>query len=291
MNHSRKWVLVAEDDQDVRELIKSDLEIAFDSTVKVIEARDGIEASSKLGYQAFDCILTDLQMPRRNGTQFIEWVKKHPINQNTPIIVVTGFPDPELEARYYGMKILEKPYQREDLFQAVKTQFKLGKLNERLGAEVLNNLIASCQSFLVKILKDNVGLEKPYVKQSGEELPGDLISCLKIKTQTGSCRIGIGVDGTVIDALSKAAGASDENSRSKVLDSALNLIFQQTCKVFADTSGYQPLLEDRMVFTDKTTFAYNEIKSASGIIIPIKTDFGRVYAQAINERSKRRVAA
>ena len=54
--------------------------------VRVVEAKDGSDAANKLQLQAFDCIITDLKMPRKDGGQFINSVKESQFNAKTPII-------------------------------------------------------------------------------------------------------------------------------------------------------------------------------------------------------------
>lgn len=76
----RRWILLVEDDPDAREVLMEDLFDAFGNSIKFVEAKDGVEATHKLTFQAFDCIITDLQMPNRDGKQFIEFVKKSPLN-------------------------------------------------------------------------------------------------------------------------------------------------------------------------------------------------------------------
>ena len=190
MQVHKKWILLVEDDADVQEIMSHDLEDHFDGAVKIITAKDGLEATRKLTFQAFDCIVTDLNMPHRDGVHFIEWVKGNPLNASTPLIVVTGFPDMNLKKKYPSMPMLEKPYQKSELNDALTKQLSLGRLDQRVGAEVLNILIQACDHFLQQVIKESPTPKTPLVKKRGEDLMGEIIGCMIIKTKEGICPSG-----------------------------------------------------------------------------------------------------
>ena len=71
-NTDWKWVLIKRRWSGHQRVDAWSIEAEFLEKLKIVEARDGIEASQKLTYQAFDLIITDLNMPKRDGAQFIE---------------------------------------------------------------------------------------------------------------------------------------------------------------------------------------------------------------------------
>jgi CheY-like chemotaxis protein len=87
-----RWVLLAEDDDDIRTLIRDSLIAEVESSgngvlLKVVEAKDGTEALEQAVVQRFHCVITDLRMPRTTGDEFIRSMQSHPLNANTPTLI------------------------------------------------------------------------------------------------------------------------------------------------------------------------------------------------------------
>jgi len=84
---SRKRVLVVEDTLTTRTLEKNILEAAgFDVTTAV----DGEDALIKLYEKSFDIVVSDVQMPRLDGFQLTERIKKEERFKDLPVILVTA---------------------------------------------------------------------------------------------------------------------------------------------------------------------------------------------------------
>ncbi len=279
---NRKWILLVEDDPDLRLVVRDAIENHYDYNVKVIEAKDGVEASSKLSGQAFDCIITDLQMPNRDGKSFIDWVKRSAMNESTPIVVTTGFPDSSIEKKYREIIMLEKPYSTEILIDKIDQQLKLGRLNQRVGAEVLNTLVIVCNEFLKQVVMASPEKIKPLAKKAGQDLEGHVVSCMKVKTSGGSCRLGLGFSKELVDNMYNAVSLNKETTpQEQLVDVALKVIFKLTGKVFNQITGDYPTLDERMVFTTKDNALYQTVKAAKGVIIPIESSKGCLYAHAL----------
>jgi len=97
--HMHPTILIAEDSESDRMLIELGFEKAkFPFSVQFV--RDGVYATEYLdgvgGYANRTkfplpvVLLTDLQMPRMDGFELLEWVRRHETWQNLPVIVVTG---------------------------------------------------------------------------------------------------------------------------------------------------------------------------------------------------------
>ena len=86
----RKRVLVAEDFDDVRGMMKAFLEYkGFD----VVEAVDGFEAVEKAVNSHPDLILMDIAMPVMDGIQATTAIRKHDELVGVPIVAVTAYAD------------------------------------------------------------------------------------------------------------------------------------------------------------------------------------------------------
>ena len=56
----------------------------------VLLARDGAEAIETVARSSPDLVLCDLNMPRADGYQFMEWLRGQPAHRRTPVIALTA---------------------------------------------------------------------------------------------------------------------------------------------------------------------------------------------------------
>ena len=108
-------ILIVDDNQDLAFLIKLMLE---DEGYEVRLAKDGQDGY--LAYLLFhpDLVLTDIQMPEKNGLELMEYIRSH--NPAVRTIYMSGnltqFWLPlEEEKKKYQVGVLEKPFSREEL--------------------------------------------------------------------------------------------------------------------------------------------------------------------------------
>jgi chemosensory pili system protein ChpA (sensor histidine kinase/response regulator) len=79
-------VLLVDDSISVRKFVGHMLEKAgFDVTT----ANDGAEALTRLGERAFDVMVTDLEMPRLNGYELLEDVRRRAATRELPVVILT----------------------------------------------------------------------------------------------------------------------------------------------------------------------------------------------------------
>ncbi len=179
----KKWILIVDDEPDIRSSIKEVISMNFDSDIKVIEAKDGVEATTKINYQRFDLIITDLAMPKKEGEAFIHSVRSNNLNDATPIIVVSGSPSiANIKESFEFVEAIEKPYKMKDLIAAIDTSLKTGDNKKRVSANVLNNLIVSVDKFIGSLQKGNISQEGPVtVKERGAVVDHDYVSSIQVK--------------------------------------------------------------------------------------------------------------
>jgi DNA-binding response OmpR family regulator len=80
-------ILIAEDDQDIRELVVLTLQFSgFD----VVAVEDGSLAVEKAQNQTFDLILMDVRMPRMTGYEACRRLKDIDSTKNIPIIFLSA---------------------------------------------------------------------------------------------------------------------------------------------------------------------------------------------------------
>lgn len=86
-NNKLKRILVAEDDRFLASAYKAKLTRAgFEVTL----AQDGDEAISFLSDKAFDLILLDLIMPKKDGFSVLEFIKTNPRASKVPVIIASN---------------------------------------------------------------------------------------------------------------------------------------------------------------------------------------------------------
>ena len=114
-------ILIIEDDLDIRDILKLQLEQAG---YQVIEAKDGEEGIDlmKKGSNLVQVglIITDIRMPKVNGVEAIDYIKANA--PSIPIMVITGYPDADLAVNLLkkGVKdYLVKPVEKETLLSKV----------------------------------------------------------------------------------------------------------------------------------------------------------------------------
>ncbi len=114
-------ILIVDDEDDVREVIKLHLE---QGGFHPIEARDGEEAINvlKSGDNMLNvgAILCDIRMPKVNGVEAIDFFTQNA--PGIPVVVITGYPDTELAVSLLkkGAKdYLVKPVEKDKLIEVV----------------------------------------------------------------------------------------------------------------------------------------------------------------------------
>ena len=123
-------ILVVDDEAEVREVIK--LQLEHNKGLNVLEAVDGQDAIDilKSGDNMVNVgvILCDIRMPRVNGVECIQFIREQA--PGIPIVVITGYPDAELATDLLekGVKdYLVKPVEREKLLAVVEELISAGK--------------------------------------------------------------------------------------------------------------------------------------------------------------------
>ena len=128
-NAKKYTVLYVEDDESYREQMRDILSMFFE---KVIMAKDGVEALA--AYKKFtpDLVITDIEMPRKNGLELIEEIQQ--LGLEVVFIILTGYIDNAhlLKALELGInKYLIKPINKEKFLELLyKSIFDLEFLNQ-----------------------------------------------------------------------------------------------------------------------------------------------------------------
>lgn len=89
---------------------------------EVVTAKDGREALDKLREHRPDLVITDLNMPRMNGLEFIEAARREPEGRSLPMLLLTTETAQELKERARAVKAtgwINKPFDPDQILGLV----------------------------------------------------------------------------------------------------------------------------------------------------------------------------
>ncbi|PIQ91473.1 MAG: hypothetical protein COV70_03520 [Parcubacteria group bacterium CG11_big_fil_rev_8_21_14_0_20_39_22] len=119
MEHKIKKILVIEDNEEIQKVVKRSLEFTLKGRPKIFLASDGqigievFDANSK----SIDIVITDMDMPRRDGLEVIDHIKRK--GYKTPIILISG--RMQREGEHKPDLFLPKPFTVQQLKNAVES--------------------------------------------------------------------------------------------------------------------------------------------------------------------------
>ncbi len=111
-------LLCIDDDNKIRELLKIYL---TSKSFKVTTAKDSFEAEKLTSFFLFDLIILDIMMPKRNGIEYLDLLRKFDIN--TPVLMLTADNQLEKKEKSYFKgcdDYLVKPFEPTELLLRIK---------------------------------------------------------------------------------------------------------------------------------------------------------------------------
>jgi DNA-binding response OmpR family regulator len=115
---SARYILVAEDDEGIRQLLFSTL---IDAGYRVGTAPDGMQAWEALHRKHYDLLITDNDMPHLTGLQLIKRIRNAGLS--LPVMMVSGAFSAESEGKNRQLKItaiIRKPFGIPELCYTVR---------------------------------------------------------------------------------------------------------------------------------------------------------------------------
>ena len=118
--HTRPLVLVAEDDEDILELVAATLEgEGFD----IARAADGREALERISAEAPDLAVLDVRMPGVDGYELSHRIRESPETQEMPVILLSALVDGSDVERGFeagATDYVKKPFSPHDLIARIR---------------------------------------------------------------------------------------------------------------------------------------------------------------------------
>ena len=115
-------ILIVEDSPTMRSLVVSALE-QLGAPVRITEAASGFEALRELPRDAYDLIVTDINMPDINGLELVSFVKSNAAYRSIPLLIISteGSERDRLKGLELGADAyLVKPFEPEALRRAAR---------------------------------------------------------------------------------------------------------------------------------------------------------------------------
>ena len=175
MNKNIFHILVVDDDDRIRELVKQYLE---DNNFLVTSAKDALDAKKKLEILKFDILILDIMMPGESGLSLTKEIKK---NNSTPIILLTA--KGETQDRIKGLELgaddyLGKPFEARELLLRIKNiLYKIQK--PILPNEIyIGNTVVNLKKLEIKINNKikKINPQEKKVLEKMLESPGKIFS-------------------------------------------------------------------------------------------------------------------
>lgn len=164
-----------------------------DGQLQVEFAEDGAAALAKMRQAPPDVIVTDLQMPNRNGLELVAAVRMH--HPQVPIILMTGHGSEDLavEALHRGAaNYVPKPQLGERLLEAVEEAIALSR-SDRTYDRLISCLNQCDFDFA---LENDPALIDPLI-----ELVQQMVAGMGLTDPTGRFRVGAGLKEALLNAM------------------------------------------------------------------------------------------
>lgn len=184
-------VLVVDDSAVDRRFVGGIL--SRDGRFKIEFAEDGSQALQRMREASPDVIVTDLQMPNRNGLELVTAVRMH--HPGVPIILMTGHGSEDLavEALHRGAaNYVPKPQIGERLLDSVEEALSLSRADRTYDR--LISCLKKCDFDFE--LENDPGLIDPLV-----ELVQQMVAGMGLTDATGRFRVGAALKESLLNAI------------------------------------------------------------------------------------------
>ena len=175
MNKNIFHILVVDDDDRIRELVKQYLE---ENNFLVTSAKDALDARKKLEIVKFDILILDIMMPGESGLSLTKEVKK---KDSTPIILLTA--KGETQDRIKGLELgaddyLGKPFEPKELLLRIKNILYKIQKPILLDEIYIGNTIVNLKKLEIKINNKikKINPQEKKVLEKMLETPGKIFS-------------------------------------------------------------------------------------------------------------------
>ena len=161
MNNNRQHLLIVDDDDKIRNLLKSYL---IEHRFLISTASNAEEAKELLKYIVFDLLIVDIMMPGQNGYELTKDIRRSSL---TPIIHLTAMN--ESENRVHGLEIgaddyLSKPFEPKELLLRIRNIINKTSTKNIKSKIQLDNIVIDLSSGSIKGRTADLSLNQNELK-------------------------------------------------------------------------------------------------------------------------------
>ena len=159
MDSGKKKILIADDEQDILEILEYNLQ---SEGYIVIKAKDGLEALELARKNQPDLIILDVMMPHKNGMEVCQILRSQPEFFDTLILMLTALSDESSHVKgleYGADDYINKPIRPKLLISRINALFRRSSRAEESVIKVGDIVIDKAQ-FLVKHKQEEIVLAK-----------------------------------------------------------------------------------------------------------------------------------
>lgn len=291
-----KKILIIEDDDSIQQLISRKLSKEFPE-IEIVSVLDGISAGQEIEYNDFNVIITDMNLPRKDGGSLLKRVKYSKYNRNTPLIVITGQPDFQMRREFAPIHLIPKPFRMKEILSAIKDLLEVDKKSLRKQNESFQGSLFAFDQILKQGNAVVHEISHPFLREAGEELPGQMHLLFDIVFENESIHFHVSLEKNLVLRLyNEVSGGRRELSQNDAdiliaSEDLLKVFQQQFSRHFGFLGEETPDIRTRGCYLKKDAMDYLQAKTQRGLCLEVSTTFGKMVLQYFLTPYKSRQAA
>lgn len=280
----KKRILLVEDDENLIHLISRRLANDF-SNLEISVANDGISASQEAEFNKYDLIITDLNLPRKDGNSVIKRIRFSKYNQDTPLVVITGHPNDGLVKENAPIFLLEKPFKQKELTEVIRSLLKIEKRSLRHHHSAFQSIITGLEQILNRVNVNIHKTEQPKIREAGDELPGDLQLFFDFELEKTHMFFDVSANmATVHNLYSLFTGGKELNSELDIHfagDELVKMLSFEITNHFLMLGLKAPVFYRKSSQMDSDNAEYVKAQASKGFLLKLQSSVGEIYIQSL----------
>jgi CheY-specific phosphatase CheX/CheY-like chemotaxis protein len=178
-----KNVLLVDDDKSIKAILVKVLETNFKDQIKILQAEDGLGAIKMMENQKFDCVVTDINMPKLDGHNLIKMAKVLPVNVKPVHILVLSEHISDDIQKTANVAYMKKPFVNEELVRHFKDHVMgMGeKPSFKMDVSFINPFIDSAIEVIEVMSNTKVTKSKVFLREK-DVASGDISSIVSMNS-------------------------------------------------------------------------------------------------------------
>lgn len=236
-SNKKKHVLLAFGDEQYQELVRNLLSIEFEESISVVSSCDGIDATAKVQFQAFNCVLLDSKLEKKSYAAVAKFIRRSNLNENTPIIICADNVNEHIEqlvSEFSFIYIAHKDQHHDTLISMLSNQLKFNTKDKRVCAKFINSIFSTCVKYLNVSVNLDLKFDSVKVRNSQECLTDHTIS-IALENNITDARVFINFDDKSVNYLKKQFSFLESLNDDQVRKTFTNFILRKCLQELSGT--------------------------------------------------------